>query len=308
NFIWGIDWKDDNVNAKTIGGERKLTSSALYLQDEVKLFPELTSFLGARYDNNSVYGSRISPRVSCIYNLKESTSLRASWGKAFRPPTVNDLYWYEDYGGWGMFGNIDLKPETSSGYEIGIEHIFTPLDNGYLTGFTPQFLGRLTFFSTQVDDLISWAPISPGSWTWKVQNIDKASLKGLEGEIKLIPWEKLSCSLNYTYLQTKDEKEFKGKFLLYRPQDKFFWTLDYKMRHNLHLYLDGEMVGERYTDRENTEKLPSYSLLGAKLIFDLSKKTEIFINIDNLLNEEYEDIKGYPMPGRIIKGGIEITL
>jgi len=302
NFIWGADWKEDEVDVRTIdgtsriGGKKKVNCGALYLQDEVKFSPDLALFLGTRYDNHSVYGSRISPRLSFIYHLRESTSLRASWGQAFRSPSVNDLYWQEDWGwGMGLFGNPDLKPEVSSGYEVGVERIFTS-----------RILGRVTFFSSEVDDLINW--VETEAWRWEAQNVDKASVKGLEGEVKLKPSEKLSLSLNYTYLEAKDEKEFKGNFLPYRPQNKFFWSLDYRMWSNLQLHLEGELVGERYTNRENTEKLPSYTLLGARITFNLGKKAKVFLKGDNLLDEEYEDMKGYPMPGTTFKGGVEIIL
>jgi len=302
NFIWGVDWREDEVDVRSadgtsrIGGKRKTNSSALYLQDEVSLFPDSMLVLGARYDNHSVYGSQLSPRVSFLYHLGEFTSIRSSWGRAFRPPTIDDLYWQEDWGGgMGLFGNPDLVPEKSSEYEVGIEHIFTP-----------EVLGRITFFSSYIDDLISWVEVSP--WRWEAQNVDKASIKGLEGEIRWKPLKKLSLSLNYTYLEARDEKEFKGNFLPYRPQNKLFLALDYKMRHNFQIHLEGEIVGERYADRENTEKLPPYSLLGMRLSFKPSRKYEIFIKGDNLLDEEYEDVKGYPMPGRVIKGGVEITL
>ncbi len=297
NLVWGVDWKDDTVNARIIGGERKATSGALYLQGKTTLVPDLTSFLGARYDINSIYGSQISPRVSFIYHLREFTSLRASWGNAFRAPTMNDLYWHEDYGVWGMFGDPNLKPEVSSGYEVGIEHTFTP-----------EFLGRVTFFSTQVDNLINWAPISPGSWTWKVQNIGRASMKGFEGEIKAKFLKKLSLSLNYTYLEAIDEKEFKGKSLPYRPKNKLFVSLDYNLGPDIQFHLENQFIGERYTNRENLDKLPSYNLLGAKITYRMNNKLKIFLKGDNLLNEKYEDTKGYPMPGTILKGGVEITL
>jgi len=302
NLIWGIDWRQDEVDVKSIdgtsriGGKRKITSAALYLQDEIEISSDFTMVAGARYDHHSVYGSEISPRVSFLYHIGELTSLRASWGRAFRSPTVDDLYWQEDWGGGaGMFGNPNLVPEKSSEYEIGIEHVFSP-----------KVLGRLTFFSAYMNDLISWVQVSP--WRWEAQNIDEAQVKGLEGEMKLRPWKKVSFSLNYTYLEVKDEKEFEGNFLPYRPQNKFSFILDYKILHNLRLQLNGKVVGERYTNRENTEKLPSYTLLGAGLTFNPNKKTEIFLKADNLLDEEYQDIKGYPMPGLTIKGGVEITL
>ena len=195
----------------------------------------------------------------------------------------------------GLFGNPNLIPERSSEYEVGIEHIFSS-----------RILGRITFFSSCVDNLISWTEVSP--YRWEPQNVDRAKINGLEGEVKVKPFKKLSFILNYTYLKAKDDKEFKGNFLPYRPQNKLFLALDYEVQPNLQLHLEGKVVGERYADRENTEKLPPYSLVGAKLSFKLAGKYNVFIKVDNLFNEKYADIKGYPMPSRTVKGGVEVTL
>lgn len=302
NLTWGIDWGKDQVNVITvdgtsrIGGKKKATLGALYLQDEMDLSSDVTAVAGVRYDNHSVYGSQVSPRFSLLYHIGSSTTLRASWEKAFRPPTINDLYWQEDWGGGaGMFGNPELVPEKSSQWEIGAEKVFSS-----------QFLGRLTFFSSHVEDKISWVQVSP--LTWEAQNIDEAQITGLEGELKLSPWERMSASVNYTLLEAKDTKEFKGNLLPYRPGNKLSWVVNYKLQDNLQFYLEGRMVGERYTNRENTEKLPSYSLLGARVTFSPAKKTEFFLKVENLLDEEYQEMKGYPMPGRTIRAGVDMTL
>ncbi|MCD6574253.1 TonB-dependent receptor [Candidatus Aerophobetes bacterium] len=301
-FIWGVSLRRDEVDVRTIdgtsriGGKKGASLGALYLESQVKTFPDFVVVLGARYDSHSIYGYQLSPRVSFLYRLGELTSLRGSWGSAFRPPTMDDLYWKEDWGGgMGLFGNPNLIPERSSEYEVGIEHIFSS-----------RILGRITFFSSCVDNLISWTEVSP--YRWEPQNVDRAKINGLEGEVKVKPFKKLSFILNYTYLKAKDDKEFKGNFLPYRPQNKLFLALDYEVQPNLQLPLEGKVVGERYADRENTEKLPPYSLVGAKLSFKLAGKYNVFIKVDNLFNEKYADIKGYPMPGRTVKGGVEVTL
>ncbi len=302
NFIWGIDWNEDQVDVRTadgtsrIGGKRQVSSGALFLQDEVEISPRTLLFLGARYDQHSVYGCRVNPRISIIHRFGKLTSFKMSWGTAFRSPSVNDLYWQEDWGwGMGLFGNPELEPEVSSQYEIGME-----------TFLTPKILTRVTCFSSRVNDLISWIETQP--WRWEAQNVDKASIKGLEGEVKFKPLKKLQLSFNYTYLEAKDEKEYPGKLLPYRSRDKFFLGLDWMITSKLRLFLESQMVGERFADRENTEKLPSYTLLGARLRYVVGKKIEFFFKADNLLDEEYEDIKGYPMPGRTIKAGIKINL
>jgi len=302
HFIWGIDWKQDYVDIRAIdgssriGGERSLISTAVYAEEELQPSSEVILTLGARYDNHSAHGDQVSPRLGALYHLGAFTTLRSSWGTAFRAPTVNDLYWYEDWGGgMGLFGNPDLSPEKSSEFELGIERVFTS-----------SVLGRVTYFSANIDNLIGWVEVFP--WRWEVQNVDKASISGVEGEIKLRAGEKMSLFFTYTYLDAKDRGEFKENVLPYRAQNTLSLGLDYKVQEKLQFRLEGQVIGERYTNRENTNTLPSYTVVGAQLIFHPSKRTEMFVKVDNLLNEKYENIKGYPMPGTTVKGGMQLTL
>ncbi len=302
HFIWGIDWKQDYVDIRAIdgssriGGKRSLISTAVYAEKELQPSPDIILVLGARYDSHSAHGDQVNPRFGVLYHFGASTTLRGSWGTAFRAPTVNDLYWYEDWGGgMGLFGNPDLSPEKSSEFELGIERIFTS-----------NVLGRVTYFSTNVDNLIGWVEVVP--WRWEVQNVDKASISGVEGEIKLQVGEKVSLFFTYTYLDAKDRGEFKGNVLLYRAQNTLSLGLNYKIQEKLQFCLEGQAIGERYTNRENTNTLPSYAVINARLIFHPNKRTEMFVKVDNLLNEKYENIKGYPMSGTTVKGGMQLTL
>jgi outer membrane cobalamin receptor len=297
----GLELKQDRVKVTTIdgtsriGGPRKVDTVSLYLQDEINLSPRLVLVPGLRYDNPSAYASQASPRVSLLYLLGENTRLRASYGQAFRAPTVNDLYWYEDWGwGMGLFGNEDLKPEKSRSYELGWEHKFNlPL------------LVRVSWFDRKTDQLISWVETSP--WYWQATNVDKAHNQGIESELKFQLTPRLSLGLNYLYQQGKDEgEEYKGNYLTYTPEYKMGLSLGYETDFGLGIQIEAEGVSEQYTNRENTQKLKDYSLLRASLSQKISEKIEIFATGENLLDESYQMFRDYPMPGRRINLGMKI--
>ncbi|MCK4617336.1 TonB-dependent receptor [Candidatus Aerophobetes bacterium] len=299
----GLELKQDRVKVTTIdgtsriGGPRKLDTVSLYLQDEINPSSRLVLVPGLRYDNPSAYASQCSPRVSLLYLLGHNTRLRASYGQAFRPPTVNELYWYEDWGwGMGLFGNEDLKPEKSRGYELGLEHQFSlPL------------LARISWFDRKTEQLISWVEISP--WHWQATNVDKAHNQGIESELRLQLTSRLSLGLNYLYQQAKDEgEEYKGNYLAYTPEYKMGLSLEYETDFGLGIRIETEKVSEQYTNRENTQKLKGYNLLNARLSQRLTKKVEVFATGENLLDESYQVFRDYPMPGRRINLGMKIGL
>ncbi|MBE0477488.1 TonB-dependent receptor, partial [Candidatus Aerophobetes bacterium] len=114
--------------------------------------------------------------------------------------------------------------------------------------------------------------------------------------------------LCYTYLHAQDVKEFKGNILPYGPHHTLNLNLQYKLQDNLRTYIEGSLIGERYTNRENTEKLPAYSLIGTGFTYKPVPNIETFVRVENLLDVRYENINGYPMPGITIRGGVDIAL
>jgi len=299
----GLELKQDQVRVTTIdgtsriGGTRRVDTSSFYLQDEMDLSPRLVLVCGLRYDNHSIYSPQSSPRVGLLYLLGENTRLRASYGQAFRPPTLNELYWYEDWGwGMGLFGNQDLKTERSRGYELGLEHTFNfPL------------LARISWFDRKTDQLISWLETSP--WHWQASNVDKAHNQGIESELRLHLGPRLSLGLDYLSQQAKDEGgEYEGNQLVYTPGYKMGLNVHYETDSGLSIRVAIEKVGEQYTNRENTQKLEDYHLLSVRISQKITGKVQLYVTGENLLDESYEVFRNYPMPGKRVNLGITVSI
>ncbi|MEW5767390.1 MAG: TonB-dependent receptor [bacterium] len=284
-FTWGIDLQNDRADIQAIGEEKKLNNYALYLQDELNLLDLLTVTPGLRYDHHDIYGSQVNPRLSCLYQLNEQTDLRVSGGRAFRAPTVNDLYWP---GG----GNPDLKPEKSVGYEIGAEHLFS---FGLLT--------RATFFSSEVEELMTWVPVPGDETHWHVVNVGQTKISGAEAEVKMKLPQNISAGITYTYLEATDKET--DKYLRYKPRHKAGLSLGYESTSGLRINISADYTDSVFSDKSNIERLNSYTLLNAHISQGLGRDVELFLSGNNLLDEEYYLYEGYPMPGRALYGGIK---
>ena len=70
---------------------------------------------GLRRDDNDVYGAETSLRAGGVVKLGQGTLLRASYGEAFRAPSLGELFFPGS-------GNPDLQPEDSETFEAGLEH------------------------------------------------------------------------------------------------------------------------------------------------------------------------------------------
>lgn len=306
-LTYGVSYKRDEVevddkvnNTFTIGGGKEPTTTGIYLQDEIKFNAlPLTLVPGVRYDAPSDYEKRVSPKLSALYELGEKTNIRASVGQAYRAPTVDDLYWYEDWGyGMGAYGNPDLKPEKSTSWELGVEH-----------QFGQKVLARTTYFRSEVKDLITWAETPAGSWCYVATNVDEALIQGVESETKFQFTPEISASLNYTYTDARNKGEtYYDKYLRYQPKDKVGCTLDYENKKGFKASVGVEYIGSTYSDQDNTEtnKLDEYPLLSARISKTIGKYAEVYLVGKNLTDEEYQVYRDYPMPGVSITGGVKI--
>jgi len=247
--------------------------------------------IGGRNDSHSVYGDKVSPRASARYLIAGSgTIIRASAGEAFRAPTLNDLYWSFD--GFEQ-GNPNLKPETSKEYEGGIEQ---PFGKGNLVKFTA--------FERKVKDLIQWLP--DANFIYSPVNIGKARITGYEAEVKLVPVEKLTWAVNYTYMDPVDETTGE-KIYDVIPQSQIKSYLSLSLFSVMNLYIEGRSVRNYVKPGESSWQ---YEVADAKVTMPISLgrhvKGEIFIGEKNIFNRKYSTVKGYPMPPAEVSGGIAL--
>jgi len=305
-LTYGVAYKrdeievDDKINdTSMIGGGKELSTTGIYLQDEInfKTLP-LTLVPGLRYDAPSEYEKRVSPKISALYRIKERTNIRASIGQAYRAPTVDDLYWYDE--AWKSYGNPDLKPEKSTSWDLGVEH-----------QFNEKVLVRTTYFRSEVKDLITWAlsETSPGSWCYVATNVDKALIQGVEAESKFQFSPEIFASLSYIYTDARDKGEaYYDKYLLYQPRNKVDCTIGYKNKNGFKASIGVEYIGSTYSDQDNTEtrKLNEYTLLSARISKTIGKYAEVYLVGKNLTDEEYQVYRNYPMPGMSVTGGVKI--
>ncbi|KAA3513289.1 TonB-dependent hemoglobin/transferrin/lactoferrin family receptor [Agrobacterium rosae] len=207
-------------------------SLGFYLEDELafgssgfKLTPGLR-FDAYDYDpdgsvsTNSAYntfglptgnsGSRFSPKLLATYDLTPEVQLFAQWAMAYRAPTVNELYlnFSNISTGYAVVGNSSLKPETSSGFEIGAKY-----DAGDFSGSLTLFHNKYKNFIEQTTTTTTLFPgfggIGNGS-LFTYQNRPNVEISGVEAKVRkdLANGFFTHASLAYAYGKDTDTNEF----------------------------------------------------------------------------------------------------
>lgn len=174
-------------------------SYAFYLQEDWKLADDLNLMAGLRADYHEKYHWHVTPKVSLLWRFCEHVTFRAGYAQGFRSPSLKELYQVYDMGGLGMFmlyGNPDLKPETSNQYSLSTE-------------FTKgAFNLSIAFSHNRFKNKIVYMPIGNGTRDQRYENADNAKTTSVEAILRYR--FKFGLILTGSYAYTDDYQEVDG--------------------------------------------------------------------------------------------------
>jgi len=263
-------------------------TTSYYIQDLIRLWSSWFTTIGFRIDDHSMFGTKSTYRITSAYffpliNIK----IKGSYGTGFKSPSLYQLY--------SVYGDKNLTPEKSTGWDIGAEK--------FLTG--GKFSCGATYFSNDFINMIDFNSI-----TWTYTNVAKAKTSGVEFYISTQLFDNLNIHLNYTYTKTEDPST--GKKLLRRPKNKLRFNLNYAFLEKGNINLDIGYVGKRFDTDYSTWpamriELKEYFLVNLAASYGITGNIQMFGRIDNLFDEKYEEAKGYGTPGISAFAGVKLT-
>lgn len=277
---------DDASNFGSNLEDRERRADGLFLENRHSLTlsnGSLELALGARHDDFDEFGSRTSPRLSAAW-IRGAHKVRAGFGESFRAPSIGELF-------FPFAGNLELEPEESRSAELGYD-----FGSGSL-------IASATLFAADFENLIVFDNAS-----FRFENVGEASSRGLElglGGRLAGSW---SAGLAYTYVRTEDERS--GLQLLRRPEHSGSAHVAFRGA-----VWSGSLVvvhaGARsdvlpvfpYTRTENDPYTTADLVVG----YDTGA-FEPYVKLENVSNEEYDEVLGFPAPGRRALLGIRYRL
>uniref|UniRef100_UPI00265A0892 TonB-dependent receptor plug domain-containing protein n=1 Tax=uncultured Megasphaera sp. TaxID=165188 RepID=UPI00265A0892 len=172
---------------------------AAYVQDEWMVGDKLLVVPSVRYDHDSSFGGKTTPKIGATYFLNNHNRIKANWGKGFKAPTVSELYMSMKRAMGPstvtVLGNPDLQPEESESWDISYE------------GEWNKNWGKITYFENDVKNMIlSPYTIHPdGSMTAQYENVDRAQINGVELELGRHLNKYFSVKATSNWLDAKDK-------------------------------------------------------------------------------------------------------
>lgn len=267
------------ISAMQIGDTSVVELAAYGLVQQV-LAKALTLNAGFRVEHHNVYGWEPVPTAGFAWQVWDNTTLKGSYAKGFRSPTIRELYLFPP-------ANEDLKPERSQNFEVGV---MSSLWNGKLHT-------EVSMFRTDADNLIKM--VQQGS-VRKNMNTGKFTSKGLELSLKAFPVEKLMLMANYTYTNLSDE-------VIAMPEQLINLKASYTLN-KFTLAAGSQWVQNLYTRVMPTPVSEDYLIFDASVTYRYSKWLELYVKADNLLDENYSINYDYPMPGFTAFVGLNVKL
>lgn len=305
SILLGMEVRNDQSES-TNSGNQSQENKAVYIQDEVDIPRFAKIVIGGREDISSSHGNHFNPRFGCVFSPWRDTLLKVSWGKSFKSPTINDLYWTKTAEpGWpaGVItteGNPNLEPETAQSFDITLER-----------RIDAQSSARISYYMSEIKDMIRWTNTSTSTIDafWTPLNVSHADVQGMEFEFEKQVFDCVRGFVNFTYQTAKDRDS--GKFLDYAPQSQLNAGVRYSNKAGVTSNLIVRHVGERYADLSNTNKLAAYSVVDLSLSKDFGR-WDAKLDVENLFGEDYAESYGftdvYPMPGRRYNIGVRYKI
>jgi len=261
---------------------------AVFAQDEYA--PSDTVFLtgGLRSDDFDTFGRAATGRATAAWLLVPKTlKLRASYGTAFRSPSFLDLYGKSAF----YSGNPNLRAERARGWDAGADY-YLPHQRGVLSA---------TWFNTDYTDLI----VSTATFA-SVENIQKARTRGAELAAKVTLPGAIEVRATFTYLEAMNRTT--NVRLLRRPRQSGSIDVWHDFGSGISAGAGATFAAHRRDVNARTfaqidqEDYTVTRIYGA---WQATKRLAFKARFENVLDEAYEQVNGYPALGFGAFGGVE---
>jgi iron complex outermembrane receptor protein len=309
-------WIDGTAGSFANAFRGRTQTQAAYTQDAWRFLPRWKLVYGVRYEDWRAYDGmqavgaaalpypdaaqrHFSPKASLSFDATDALTLRASVGRAYRFPTVSELFQGQINGSSIVNNNPNLQPENDLSKELTAE---------WTHG---KGLYRLSLFQDDVKNTIfsqTDTTVIPNVTSF--QNIGKVRSRGVElsyqGEDVFVHGLDLIGSVAYTQskiIANSQNPATVGKYFYRIPLWRADLAATYHIGERYAVTMAARYSGRQYNTLTNTDTNPnvfggtsSYTVADAKLTFRPTKLSEIGVGVDNIFDARY--FVYHPYPGR----------
>ncbi len=302
--IFGYEFEDENgyfgdPNNPPVSHGLRL-NHAVY-GEELISWKRLSVQAGARYVHNEYFGNRGVPHVAASYllvrggDIFSGTRLRGSYSEGIKEPNFLQTFGQQIF---GIIGNPNLKPEQNNAFEAGLSQSFLK--------------GKYSFDAAYFNNLFSDRIDTNATFTQYV-NVNKSMAHGAELTFQARPTARLQVRSAYVYDSTQNlSGPQAGLPLLLRPKHSGNALVSYT-RPKFGATLGGTFIGRRRDSDFFVLPVPlthvdGYARLDAGGWYQINRYVTAYANVENFLNQHYENVLGYPTLSANFRAGLRFSL
>lgn len=225
-----------------------------------------------------------SPRITVMKRFDGGLSLSASAYRAFRAPTLNELYRNFRVGNVVTNANAALKAERLTGGDAGIG----------VDSFGGRLFVRGNFFWSEIGDSVANVTLSttPALITRQRQNLGTIRARGVEVSALTKPDKHWEVSSEYlltdsTVLRFPANRDLEGLLVPQVPRHQVNFQVSYANSAWL-VGTQGRFVSEQFDDDQNTLPLERFFTLDAEVSRRVSERVRVFVAFQNLTGVRYQ--------------------
>jgi outer membrane receptor protein involved in Fe transport len=250
-----------------------------------------TPVSGACTSPSVLYPSRsdfaFSPRLSVLRALGRNVSVTGSMYRAFRAPTLNELYRSFRLANVLTLNNPHLSAERLTGAEAGVN----------ITTLERKLDLRGTFFWSDIVDPVENVTINPTSSPVlrQKENLGRIRARGVELDSVLHVGRAVQISAGYeftaatvvNYTVPPGAISLLGNKVAQVPRNVFTWEARYWNPSRIMLSLQGRFVGNQFDDDQNQYPLGRFYTMDLQVGRNVTRNLEVFVAAENILDQRY---------------------
>ena len=272
------------------------TETAGFLEVSTRPLHNFVLVGGGRIDHFNQFGDIWTYRFAGNYTVdRTKTVLHSSVATGFSPPSSQDkIFRFNPFPGQPL---PPLKPADGFGWDVGIEQ---PLwENRVKIG--------VTYFHNDLTNLIGF------NGQFETLNLGAARTQGLELELHATPINGLTVMASYAYLDaektdTRNIAQPPGSRLPRRPRNEVYASASYLWCKGFRTTVAAKFVNAREELSFGSPNLDieDYAFVNFAAEYEVNPQLTLFGRIDNLTNEHYAEVFGFPVLGRAVYGGVKV--
>ena len=234
------------------------------------------------YANHSY--NAFSPRFTLVHQVNSRASWSASIYRAFRAPTLNELYRAFRVGNVVTEANSNLMAERLTGGEAGVSVDLVPR----------RLTIRGTGFFNEIIDPVANVTLSTTATliTRQRQNLGRATAPGAEIDATTSITDHLSLVAGYQYVDATVSSfpanaALVGLWVPQVPHHVVTFQARYENPSRISFSIDGRMVGQQFDDDQNKFPLGRFFVLDGMVARSVGHGAELFVAGENLFNAQY---------------------